>query len=124
MQGTAKCFELQERTHEQVKGTYSSHIYHHHHLMSTLILAWERAHEGKFPNILSSPALRALLQLGVKPRDLQELTLDLDLDWVNSWVTAQAKLYSKDYSGAVQVGWYYVCNIQVHKLLNMKEGVR
>ena len=52
---------------------------------------------------LAVEALRALLQLGVKPRELQELSLHLELDWLSGWVGAQAKLYSRDYTGAVQV---------------------
>jgi len=51
---------------------------------------------------LAVEALRALLQLGVKPRELQELSLHLELDWLSGWVGAQAKLYSRDYPGAVQ----------------------
>lgn len=51
---------------------------------------------------LAVEALRALVQLGVKPRELQELTLELDVSWLTGWLAGQTKLFSRDYPGAVQ----------------------
>ena len=56
-------------------------------------------------------AVRSLLLLGVKPREVQELTMEaegdtggggLGAEWLADWVAGLAKLYSKDYSGAVR----------------------
>jgi len=56
---------------------------------------------------LAAEAIRGLLQLGVKPREIQEMTAESDVDnnntdWLNDWLAGQFKLYSKDYDGAVR----------------------
>lgn len=55
---------------------------------------------------LAMEAVRGLLQLGVKPREIHELTLEtepeLGEDWLLDWLSGLSKLYSRDYEGAVR----------------------
>ncbi len=55
---------------------------------------------------LAVEAVRGLLQLGVKPREIHELTLEteseLGADWLLDWLSGLSKLYTRDYEGAVR----------------------
>jgi len=59
---------------------------------------------------LAVEAIRALLQLGVKPKEVQELTLESlgglaesgQVEWLGGWLAGQAALYSREYEVAVR----------------------
>lgn len=55
---------------------------------------------------LALEANRGLLQLGVKPREIQELILEseseLGADWLLDWLSGLSKLHTRDYEGAVR----------------------
>ena len=56
---------------------------------------------------LAVEAVRGLLQLGVKPGEVRDLTLEAEPDpeagtWLPDWVSGLAKLYSRDYEGCAR----------------------
>ena len=55
---------------------------------------------------LAVEAVRGLLQLGVKPAEVRDLTQEAEPDpeaaWLPDWVSGLAKLYSRDYEGCVR----------------------
>lgn len=70
-------------------------------------------------------AAQALMQLGIKPREIQELTLEATstsprgMEWFGNWVQAHAALASRDYSGATQA----FQNLDEQSLLHNEMGV-
>lgn len=53
----------------------------------------------------SFEAAQCLMELGVKPREVSELMLDVNFqfDWMNQWVQGFSCFYSHDYSSCIQI---------------------
>lgn len=55
---------------------------------------------------LAVEAVRGLLQLGVKPREIQEMSMEKESElgavWMLDWLSGLSKLYARDYEGAVR----------------------
>ena len=46
-------------------------------------------------------ASQALMELGVKPREISELMLDINVDWLNLWIQGLSAFYHHDYTNAI-----------------------
>ena len=44
----------------------------------------------------------ALMELGVKPREISELMLDINVEWLNLWIQGLSAFYNHDYTNAIQ----------------------